>query len=96
MVVVFVGGQVDCDSLTLAKSISGWHIVMAQNIFPTPALYLSCIDLARASCSLGLDYPTAELYFLSQVGHDGRGVGLFSVVVILPDAYEYWIPLETS
>ena len=73
----------DCDSLTLAKAISGLHVVIAQISSLTPALKLSCIDLARASWSVGLDEPTAELNFLSHVGHDGRGMGLFSVVVIL-------------
>ncbi len=65
--------------MTLAKAISGQHVVMVHISSPTPAL----LDLARASCSFGLGEPTAELNFLNQTGHDGRGTGLTSVIGVL-------------
>jgi hypothetical protein len=54
---------------------------MAQINSPTPALYLTCIFVARADCSLGSLGLTAELNFLIQVALVGSGVGRFSIGV---------------
>jgi hypothetical protein len=53
---------------------------MSQINLPTPALYFTCILVAKAVCSSGPLGPMAELNFLIQVASVGRGVGRFLVV----------------